>query len=67
MSLMIERFAASGLNKETEIQLLNKATVIITDREQGAVVSFVKVSNKKEENKEVAKKIVEVLEEYVGE
>lgn len=65
MTIKIDRFEAKEIIKPANVQLENLNTILINDREEGKVISFIQLCNDKNKNKELASRIITAIEEYI--
>lgn len=66
MSIKIDRFESYQLTRTpSDIKLHSKATVLIKDHLDDGVISFIQLNGDLEENKELARRIIETIEDYL--
>lgn len=66
MSLKIDRFEAYQIGRvPSEMKLHSKATVLIKDHLDDGVISFIQLDGDLKENKELARLIIETIENYI--
>lgn len=67
MSIKIDRFVTKKMNKHTNISFEKKGWIGITDREKEGFVAFVKIYEDYDKNDDLAKQIIEIIEEEINE
>ena len=65
-NMKIDRFEKKEIIRPAKVEIENMNTILIKDHTDDVIVSYVRVFNDKKKNKELADKIIETIEEFIG-
>ena len=65
-NMKIDRFEKKEISRPAKVEIENMNTILIKDHTDDVIVSYVRVFNDKKKNKELADKIIETIEEFIG-
>ena len=66
MSILINRFEIKEINKApANVHVENKSAILIKDHTTDRIISLIQLGNNKDENKELAARIIEAIEDYL--